>query len=568
MTKRGLSIQVKILCLMLSVIILITSILIFIFIKEEENFLLSLRIPPATAETFLQRISQKLSLTLSIIIIFLLGVLSILIKRILSPILKLSLETRTIAGGDLDYPISIETEDEIGEIAKDFKVLEKSLKATIKDLRRRNREIDALFKAVTAMTSKLKREEILKLIREYLTSFLGYDYILISSILKDKNAAITCMFSEEKEIKQAIEDIIGKPILNNTIPLSALPFKELVERGIIVKKDLKEIMGDIIEKSACDAIQMLIGAKTFIIVSLLIKGELSYILLISSSKEKITEADKTTLSIFIHHASLALENAQLHEEKEELIDKLEKTVEERTKELEVAYKKISHQEKMAALGTMAGRIGHELKNPLAIIKSNVYYLKKKVPKEFLKYLEMIGRAEERATVVVNETMSFVKGVSLKMDLSDINHIIDEVLKGLSHEIAKVDVIKELSEKIPLIPLDSHWIHNLFVNLVFNALQAIEGEGIFHEGAEKMGKIKIKSTFSDNHIEVSISDSGPGIPENIRDKIFEPFFGTKTRGTGLGLAISKEIVSKHRGTISISDSELGGACFTVRFPIER
>lgn len=567
MAKRGLGIQARILFLMLCIIILITSILITIFIKEERYYLLSLGIPPESIDVFLKRISQNLSLTVSIIIIFSLILLSIFIKWILSPILKLSLETRTIAGGNLDYPISIETEDEIGEIAKDFKVMEKSLKATIKDLRKRNEEMELLFKTVTTMTSKLEKGEILRLIIEYTTSFLGYDYVLISQVSEDKSSVKTCMFSKEKGIQQAIEDIVGHPILDKIIPISAFPFKELAEGKIIVRKGLKEVMGNI-EESACDAIQVLIGAKNFILAPLFTNEEVSYLILISSTKEEIREADLTTLSIFLRHASLALENAQLYEEKGKWIEKLEKTLEEKTRKLEEVHRKISYQEKMAALGTMAGRIGHELKNPMAIIRSNVYYLKKKIPQEFIKYLEMIGRAEERASVVIEETMGFVKGVSLKMDVCNINDIIENALGSLSHEITKVHTIKELSEKIPPIPLDTHWIHNLFVNLIFNALQAIEGEGGSHPEEEKMGKIKIKSALSLNNIEVSISDSGPGVPEDIRDKIFEPFFGTKIRGTGLGLAICKEIVSKHNGTISISDSELGGACFTVRFPIEQ
>ncbi|MEW6007743.1 MAG: ATP-binding protein, partial [bacterium] len=272
-------------------------------------------------------------------------------------------------------------------------------------------------------------------------------------------------------------------------------------------------------------------------------------------------------SIFFHCADLALKNAEFYEEKERFAEELEKTLEQKTKELEGVHKKLTHQEKMVALGTMASRIGHELKNPLAIIKSNVYFLKKKVPQEFIKYLEMIGRAEERANIVVEETMGFVKGVLLRSDLVNINRIIEEALRSLSNELIKVDVLKELSADIPPIPLDSHWIHNLFANIIINAVQAMEGEGVFYPNLEKIGRIKIKSQVLDNNIEVSISDSGPGVPQEIKNKVFEPFFGTKIRGTGLGLAISKEIVDKHQGTISVSESEDKGACFTIRIPIE-
>lgn len=566
MTKKTWGIQAKLLLLMVGIIILTASIFVWFFIAEERNFLLGLGIPPPRIEIFVTRISQNLALILSLIIIFSIVILLLFIKKILFSILKLSSETRMVVGGNLDYPISVETEDEIGEIAKDFKVLEKSLKATIRDLRKRSKEIEALLKATTSMATKLNSQEILKLVMEYITSFLGYDYVFISQLSEDKKETINHVFSGEKEIQQAIEDIIEMPISSVKASLLDLPFiQELYKGKIIIKKELKELIGKVIPESACDAIQILIGAKNFINIPLLIKENIAYFLLISSSKEEIAKTDLDALSIFVYHVKLALENVKLHQEKALWIEELEKIVEKRTKELEISHKKLAQQEKIIALGTMAGRMAHELKNPLAIIRSNVYYLKKKVPKEFIKYLEMIGRAEERSDIVINETMGFVKGVFLKRDFCNVNHIIDEALESLSNEMIGIDVIKEFQEDIPEIPLDSYWIHNLFVNVIINAVQAIEEKGNFYLGTQKAGIIKIKSSFIDNNIEVSISDSGGGVPPEIRDRIFDPFFGTKTKGTGLGLAISKEIVDKHNGTISVSEGEYKGACFTIRLP---
>ncbi len=567
MINRRFGIQTKILFLVLIIIILTISILIWFFMGEEHNFLLKIGIAPTEIEIFTTRISQKLAFILSLIVLFSLVVLSISIKKILSPILKLSQATRSIVSGDLDYLVNIETGDEIGEIAKDFRVMEKSLKATIRDLRKRNKEIEVIFKASTSLT-KLDSQEILRLIMEYITSFLGYDYVLISSLSEDKKETIGHIFSGDAQIKQAIEDIIERPLSSIRVPISDLPIaNELMEGKIVIKKNIKDFIGSAVGESASDAIQVLMGAKNFIDIPLFVKENIAYFILISTSKGEITKSDETALSIFVHHAGLALENAKLYEEKANFARCLEKIVKERTKELDEASKKIAHQEKMVALGTMAGRMGHELKNPLAIIRSNVYFLKKKIPQDFIKYLEMIGRAEERANIVIDETMGFVSGVLLKRNLVDINHIIEEALKSLSHELVKVNVEKELSANIPSILVDSHWIHNLFVNIIINAIQSLDGEGVFHPNLKKLGRIKITSQVIDKNIEVSISDSGPGVPQDIRDKIFEPFFGTKIKGTGLGLAICKEIIDKHNGIISVSDSEEGGACFTIKLPIE-
>ncbi len=567
MIKQKFTIEVKIIFLILTTVTVVISLLILFFTTKEKELLITLGISPKEIELFINRVSQELILFLGITILVLLIILSILVKKILSPIFKLSLATRTVASGNLDYPIELKTQDEIGEIAKDFTVIERSLKATIRDLRERNKEIELLSKITTKMTTRLNSQEIIGLIIEDLTTELGYDYILVSKLSEDGEYSQDHIFSGDTQMKQAIEDILEEKIENIKAPVSKLPFLPDVSSGkIVIKERLADFIGEVIGESQSDAIQLMLGAKNFVDVPLHIKEKPTYLLLIATSKETITKHDKDILHTFMRAASIGLENALLYEEKTRWADELEKKVEERTKELEEMTAKIAHQEKMVALGTMASRMSHELKNPLAIIRSNVYFLKKKVPMELMKYLDMIGRAEERSNIVVEETMGFVKGVSLKKELANINDCIEEALRSLSHELKKVEVEKEFSEDIPSVLIDVHWIHNLFTNIFINAVQAMEEEGVFHPEGELIGKITIKSCVVNSNIEVSISDTGKGVPQDIKDRIFDPFFGTKIRGTGLGLSISREIIEKHKGSINVFNNESGGATFTVVIPI--
>jgi signal transduction histidine kinase/HAMP domain-containing protein len=564
--QRFYSIQRRFLIVTIAIILLISCILTTFFIQNQKAFLLNLRIPSEQISLYIHGFQQKVVFLVGIIVFCSIWILYFVTKIVLKPISKLSLATRTVASGDLDYPITIDTDDEIAEIAKDFTVIERSLKATIRNLEKRNKELNLLSQLSTRMTTALNTEEVIRQVLEGLTRDLEYEYVLISTLSDDGKETINHIFSGELHIKKAIEDIIEEDIFKVRAPVAQMPFlKEISSGKIIVKEKLSDFLGRLYPESVCEAIQVLLGAKYIICLALLVKRIATCFLLIFTSKESVTDDDIKILKAFAHSAGLALENAKLYEEKSRWAEKLEEEVAQRTKELEDAMAELAHREKMAALGIMASRMGHELRNPLAIIRSNLFLLERKVPDEYKRYLEMIGRAEERANIVIEETMGFVKGVAVKKEPVNINDVIEESTKSISHELVKVEVKKELAKDMPLIALDSHWIQNLFTNILINAIQAMEGEGVFHPPGEKIGKIEIRSAVFDSHIEVSIADSGPGIDPKIRNKVFEPFFGTKTRGTGLGLAICKEIAEKHKGIIEIGDRKGGGALFTIKLP---
>jgi len=232
--------------------------------------------------------------------------------------------------------------------------------------------------------------------------------------------------------------------------------------------------------------------------------------------------------------------------------------------------------KMTTIGTMASGIAHELNQPLNVLKIGSDFLLKvikrgeKIDIEELKTVaEEINSHVDRASGIINHLREFSRVSTPVRSLMDINKPIKDVFKVLGQQLRlhQVEVRLELAENLPPIMADHNRLEQVFINLVTNALDAID------EKVEKMGpeaggmSITIKSFLEDGQVVVVVSDTGIGIPNNVKDKIFEPFFTTKEvgRGTGLGMSISYGIVHDYGGTIDVKSEADIGTTFELRFP---
>jgi signal transduction histidine kinase len=219
-------------------------------------------------------------------------------------------------------------------------------------------------------------------------------------------------------------------------------------------------------------------------------------------------------------------------------------------------------EKLSALGRMAAGIAHEINNPLAGILLYSSNLIKKVPEKgpLKEGLEVIIRETIRCKSIIQELLEFSRDREPKKIPSDINTIIEKSLRILENEfrLQHIHIEKMLSYEIHPILLDENQIEQVFINLLLNAIHAVQ----------ENGKITIQS-FSDTRRDsamVTITDTGCGIPKEHISKIFEPFFSTKPKGTGLGLAVSYGIIQNHGGNISVSSQPGKGTCFTIELPV--
>ncbi len=229
------------------------------------------------------------------------------------------------------------------------------------------------------------------------------------------------------------------------------------------------------------------------------------------------------------------------------------------------------QDKMASLGRVAAGIAHEIRNPLTGINSYIYAIKKHSATvdsqsgsvSLEPYISGIQSASNKIEAVIRRVMDFSRPTNPKLCLVDINKSIEDALLLSSTTLKKnnVNIKKSLSPELPPCHADSHMIEQVILNLLTNAVQAMS-----KLAGEK--NIEIKSDSNSKKITITVSDSGPGIPEEQRFKIFDPFYTTKTDGMGIGLGMCHRIITDHRGNLTVSKSRFGGAEFCVELPAGR
>ncbi len=228
--------------------------------------------------------------------------------------------------------------------------------------------------------------------------------------------------------------------------------------------------------------------------------------------------------------------------------------------------------KMAALGKMATGIAHEINNPLAVIGEKAGWVKDLLEKEDLaqsKNLQEFADAVQkielhvgRAKKVIHRLLGFARRMEPLIEKVDVNQVLEESVDSLENEARyrNIEIVKDLTPDLLHISSDSSQLHQVFLNILNNAIDAID----------KDGKIELRTKYlgQDHQIAVEIQDSGPGIPKEILDKIFDPFFTTKEvgKGTGVGLSISYNIMEKLGGRIMVASEPGKGTTFTLYLPV--
>ena len=209
-------------------------------------------------------------------------------------------------------------------------------------------------------------------------------------------------------------------------------------------------------------------------------------------------------------------------------------------------------ERLSTLGEMSAGIAHELRNPLGVISGYTRMLSRKVEDALKPAVESITKEVAVMDRIITDFLSFAKPTDLVLSEVDLKELLEECIGSLTEISSSIHVIVH-TEMLPLIRADEVLMRQACTNLLQNAIESMSDGG----------ELKITG-FVDEQVSLSISDTGHGIPENIRDKIFLPFYTTKERGTGLGLAIVHKIIVSHGGDIKV---ESGDACttFTVRLP---
>ncbi|MFA4827740.1 MAG: ATP-binding protein [Thermodesulfovibrionales bacterium] len=226
---------------------------------------------------------------------------------------------------------------------------------------------------------------------------------------------------------------------------------------------------------------------------------------------------------------------------------------------------IVRSEKLASIGTLASGVAHEILNPLNIMSAIVQVLKmESLPQKMAEDLDEVMNQINRATKITNDLRTFAHQKKTVMSHVDIHNIFDRTASLIEHAFTLDNIVIERAydKNIPLIYADEDRLAQIFLNLLNNARDAMKGR--------KNNIINVKTTLVENGMEIRFSDNGPGIPEKILDKIFNPFFTTKDpgQGTGLGLSLVYSMIENHGGTIHAKSEEGKGATFIIFLPANK
>lgn len=233
-------------------------------------------------------------------------------------------------------------------------------------------------------------------------------------------------------------------------------------------------------------------------------------------------------------------------------------------ELKNTQEQLIRSERLAAIGQLAGGVGHELRNPLGAIKNAVYYIKGKVANSevgqkeprIMEFLDIIDNEINTSNKIINDLLGFSRVQKPAVSPARVEKVIEDALSRTAIP-ENIELTKKLDTNLPEVEIDPGQIQQVFINMITNAVQAMP------EG----GKLTISAREKDRFLEVEITDAGCGIPKESINKIFDPLFTTKAKGIGLGLAVCKAIIDRHEGSIEVKSKVGKGTTFNVRLPLK-
>ncbi len=225
--------------------------------------------------------------------------------------------------------------------------------------------------------------------------------------------------------------------------------------------------------------------------------------------------------------------------------------------------KLAQSETLATIGKTAGMVGHDIRNPLQAITSDIYLAKADMAsypdsqekKNTFESLDEIGRNVEYINKIVSDLQDYARTTLPHMVKIDANKMIKEILK-VTHIPDNIEIAYSLDKECPILTLDDFYLKRILTNLITNAVQAMPNGG----------KLAVSVSCQEDIALISVADSGVGIPEEIKPKIFTPLFTTKSKGQGFGLAVVKKLTEVMGGTVTFESKKGDGTKFTLKFPV--
>ncbi|MDR1577759.1 MAG: GAF domain-containing protein [Deltaproteobacteria bacterium] len=439
------------------------------------------------------------------------------------------------------------------------------------------RNLSNLHDVSSAMMTTVRYDELLWIINQALTGRqgLGFDKVLILLVRESNNQKVLCSSSywapdprSPQKLAEPLSVSLSRPSQEEAALMLARG--QRMELAIPVTTDSTRILTRVIvEKKPLLGFRALdtsddldlgdFGLRAYAAVPMLAKGREVGVIAVdrSISGEPLTRECLRDLTMLANQAGLAIENTQIYDE-----------LRQANQNLSQVRLKLIDAEKLAAQGEMGSRLAHEIRNPLVSIGGFTQRLLKKIdPSDPLyRYPRVILEEVERLNNVLNNVLNFSRDEKGLVRDFYLEELIKECLKSLKHELNTSNVRIDISHeaRLPLVSADDRQVTHVFLNLIYNAIQAMAPKG----GIIYIRLYNVRENEG-RYVACQVTDTGPGVSEEVLSRVFDPFFTTKTQGTGLGLSIVRKIVERYNGHISLANHPPNipnsGACFTVIFP---
>ncbi len=256
----------------------------------------------------------------------------------------------------------------------------------------------------------------------------------------------------------------------------------------------------------------------------------------------------------------AVENRRQTRRYQMLAEELETT----NRRLEQIQAEARRSERLAALGQLSAGLAHEIRNPLGVIKGSAEMLQQKLQESNPLASELasyISSEVNRLSALVTRFLDFARPQHLETAMHSVVDVVERALKAVAAQWTgpAIQVERKYESNLPRVPIDENFCEQVFINLAQNAYEAMTDGGFLRVTIRAVERDRVRG------VEVQLTDTGPGVPDELREQIFNPFVTSKKSGVGLGLAIVSKIVDDHHGVLRLEASSGQGACFSVFFP---
>ena len=393
------------------------------------------------------------------------------------------------------------------------------------------KKLEALSKISKAISSDLYLEDILRLI-----------VVVTAEVMKSKVCSLWLVDERDKALKiRATQSISAEYLKERSLKIGegvvgyvAEENKPMMIYNVLKEPRYKE--KDLARKE---------GLVSMLSVPMSVKDKvIGVINCYTSYPHKFTRSEVEVFTAVANQAAIAIENAGL-------------------------IMQLFQSEKLAALGKLSAGIAHEIRNPLTSIKILIHSLvdEKATDSSREKDLAVIESEIERVNQIIKQFLDFARPRPPSLELLDVQKVLEETIALLIYEIEARAILleKQYAPKLPPLPMDREQMKQVFLNLLLNAIQAMN----------QSGKLKVSIAYRHSlpgiqggpSVEISFQDSGKGIPEELKTRIFEPFFSTKEEGVGLGLPIAQRIIKEHGGEIRLESSLGEGTIVYLTLPLK-